>query len=84
MRYSLILSLIAVAGVIALPVSKMGLDSQARVEGKLEVREPQVSSWLEGVSFSPQNCCITNRWTSVKIRLYILPESVLCGDKQIC
>ena len=43
MRLSLILFLVAVADVIALPALKMGLDPQAAVEGKLEVREPQVS-----------------------------------------
>lgn len=69
MRYSLIHSLIAEAGGIALPASKMGLNPQAPVEGKLEVREPLVSSWFQVVSLSPQNCYITNRWTSVKIRL---------------
>lgn len=48
MHISLSLSLVAMAGVtvIALPVSKMGLDSQAVVKGKLEVREPQVSLWF--------------------------------------
>ena len=38
------------AGVIALPVLKMG--PQAAVEGKLEVREPEVSSWFQVVFFS--------------------------------
>ena len=43
--------LVAVAVVIALPVSKTDLDHQAGVEGKLEVREPKVRSWFEVVSF---------------------------------
>lgn len=47
MQRSLILWLVAVAGVIALPISKMDLDPQAAVEGKLEV---QVSSWFQIVS----------------------------------
>lgn len=52
MRLSLIPFLAAIAGAIALPVSNMGLDPQAEVEGKLEIREPQVSSWFKVVSFS--------------------------------
>ena len=43
MHLCLALSLVAVAGVIALPVTKMDLDPQMAVEGKLKVREPQVS-----------------------------------------
>lgn len=45
MQLSLITVLVAVAGVIALPASKTDLDPQTTVDGKLEVREPQVSSW---------------------------------------
>ena len=39
------LFLVAMTGIIvvALPVSEMGFDPHAAVEGKLEVREPQVS-----------------------------------------
>ncbi len=43
MHLCLVLSLVAVAGVIALPVTKIDLDPQMAVEGKLEAREPQVS-----------------------------------------
>lgn len=43
MHLSLIPLLVTVTGVIALPVSKMDLDPQMAVEGKLEAREPQVS-----------------------------------------
>lgn len=43
MHLFLVLSLVAVAGVIALPVTKMDLDPQMAVEGKLEAREPEVS-----------------------------------------
>lgn len=56
MHHSLILSLVAMAGVIVLPVSKIGLDPQAAVEGELKVGEPQVSSWFQVASFSPKNC----------------------------
>lgn len=52
MRLCLITCLAAIAGAIALPVSKMGLDSPAGVEEKLQTREPQVSSWFQVVSFS--------------------------------
>ena len=52
MHLSLIPFLVVVTGAIALPVSKMGLDTQVAVEGKLEVREPQVSPWIQVVSFS--------------------------------
>lgn len=45
MHLSLITVLVGVAGVIALPVSKIDLDPQTAVDGKLEVREPQVSLW---------------------------------------
>lgn len=53
MHFPLSLFLVAVTGVtvIALPVSKTGLDPQAAVEGKLEVREPQVSLWFQIDSF---------------------------------
>lgn len=44
------------AGVIVLPVSKIGLDPQAAVERELKVGEPQVSSWFQEASFSPKNC----------------------------
>ena len=54
MHRSLILFLVAVAGVIALPVSKMGFDPQAAVEEKLEVRKETVSSWFQVVSFNPK------------------------------
>lgn len=50
MQLSLISFLVAVAGVIALPVSKVDLDSQTAVEEKLEIRAPQVSLWFQGVS----------------------------------
>lgn len=43
MRLSFIPFLVAVAGVIALPAPKMGLDPRADVEGKIEVREPHES-----------------------------------------
>lgn len=48
MHIPLSLSLVAVTGIIAiaLPVSEMGFDPQAAVEGKLEIREPQVSLWF--------------------------------------
>ena len=48
MHISLNLFLVAVTAVIvmALPSSNMGFDPQAAVEGKLEVREPQVSFWF--------------------------------------
>ena len=36
----------------------MGLDTQAAVEGKLEVREPQVSPWIQVVSFSQKKYVI--------------------------
>ena len=52
MRLFLVPFLVAVAGAIALPVSEMGLDPQAAVEGKLEVREPEVSSLFQVVCFS--------------------------------
>lgn len=44
MHLSLITVLIGVAGVIALPGSKVDLDPRTAVDRKLEVREPQVSS----------------------------------------
>lgn len=50
MRLSLISVVAVIAGVIALPVAKMDIDSQAGVEGKLEIRETQVSSWFQVVS----------------------------------
>lgn len=43
MYLRLVLSLVAVAGVIALPVSKLDFDPQIAVEGKLVARELQVS-----------------------------------------
>ena len=54
MHLSMIPFLVAVASVIALPVLKMDLDPQTAVEGKLEVREPQISSWFQAVCFSPK------------------------------
>lgn len=51
MKLILIPFLVAVASVIALPVLKMDLDPQTAVEGKLEVREPQVSWWFQVVIF---------------------------------
>lgn len=52
MHLSMILFLVAMAGVTALPVLKMGLDPQPVVEGRFEVREPQVSPWFRSFSFS--------------------------------
>lgn len=52
MYLSMIPFLVAMAGVTALPVLKMGLDPQPVVEGRLEVREPQVSPWFRSCSFS--------------------------------
>lgn len=52
MQLFLIPFLVAVAGAIALPVSKMGLDPQVAVERNLEVRESQVSSGFQRVPFS--------------------------------
>ena len=61
MHLFLIPFLAAVAGVIALPVLKMG--PQAAVEGKLEVREPEVSSWFQVVFFSQKKGYKTDKWT---------------------
>ena len=52
MRLFLIPFLVAVAGIIALPVLKIGLDPQAAMEGKLEVREQQVSLWFSSMKIS--------------------------------
>lgn len=54
MQLSLIPFLVAAAGVIAVPVSKLNLDSQTAVEEKLEIRTPQVSLWFHGVSSCPK------------------------------
>ena len=53
MHFPLSLFLVAVTGVtvIALPVANMGLDPQAAVEQKLEVRQAEVSLWFQIVSF---------------------------------
>lgn len=49
MKLILIPFLVAIASVLALLVLKMDLDPQTAVEGKLEVREPQVSWWFQVV-----------------------------------
>lgn len=60
MHFSLGLILVAVASVIALPVPKMSFDPQAEVQGKLEVRGLQVSSWFQILSLSQINCYTTD------------------------
>lgn len=63
MHFPLSFFLVAVAGVIALPVSKIGLDPQTTVQRELEVREPQVSLWFQVVSFSQINRYTTDCWS---------------------